>query len=683
MPEPLVILDGSTFFVSDDAGDVEVSDEANGFFHADVRHLSHWKLTINGAKPRLLTTRNLSYWSARIFGTLAAARVGENPGITVRRDRAVSDGAHEDVYIDNNSEHAVRLIVEYEYDSDFADIFEVKERMPRRGRSWVEHQEGATTLWHEVEGFRRGTMLQFRTEGRFENGRARFDVTLAPRARWHLCIDISCLVGDEMRPPRARCQAGKMVQPQTPLSPLEWIQDAPHLESGWDVLERTYRQSLLDLAALRFRPRTDLTWSLPAAGLPWFMALFGRDSLITAYQALPFQRRLAQSSLEMLAATQADSLDDYRDSEPGKILHEIRYGKLASLRQIPHTPYYGSHDATPLFLILLDEYERWTGDRDFVEKLEPQARAAIAWLETYGDPDGDGYLEYRTRSPKGLENQGWKDSWNAILFADGSLAQPPIAVCEIQGYAYDARVRAARLASQVWDDQALADRLLSDAGALRRQFNRDFWLEDRGHYALALDDEKRPVDSLTSNVGHLLWSGIVDEERAPAIVARLTSPEMASGWGIRTMSNAERGYNPIEYHNGTVWPHDTVIVAEGMRRYGFRKEASELVSGLIEAAEAFSYRLPEVFAGFDRDETEIPVEYPTASRPQAWAAGAPLLAVRTLLGLDSVDGQLRSDPAISERVGFVRLFGIHFRGERMDMEAHYDPGLFSEGEVGY
>jgi glycogen debranching enzyme len=388
------------------------------------------------------------------------------------------------------------------------------------------------------------------------------------------------------------------------------------------------------------------------------MALFGRDSLITAYQALPFQPHLARTTLEALTAWQAKERDDFRDAEPGKILHELRLGELTMLGERPHSPYYGTHDATPLFLILLDEYERWAGDRDFVRSLQPAAMKALEWIEFYGDRDGDGYLEYQTHSKEGLANQCWKDSWNSILFKDGSVAKGPIATCEIQGYAYDARVRMARLAREVWDDPQLADRLERDAAALQERFNRDYWIDTRGHYALALDGGKRQVDAMSSNMGHLLWSGIVPKDRAAMMAERLMSPEMFTGWGIRTMSASDAGYNPIEYHDGTVWPHDTAFVAEGMRRYGHREQASHLALMLIQAAEAFQYRLPEVFAGFAREETGEPVEYPTASRPQAWAAAAPLLALRTALGLDVVDGTLRVEPHLSQGWGRVRLDNI-------------------------
>jgi glycogen debranching enzyme len=667
--EQLIVLDGSTFFVTDDSGDIRSADDASGFFFADVRHLSMWQLKVNGEPIRLLSRGNLKYFSARVFGTLATARVGENPPVSFQRDRAVADGMHEDLYIDNNGEKEVRLTVEYEYAADFADIFEIKERLIRGGKAWVESGEDWVCLWWERKGFRRGTMLEFRSPGEIGMDRAKFEAVIAPRSRWHLCIDVSCMVEDKKLEPQARCTTGLDFEPKLPLSMKMWLAEAPEVESDWDAVSATYRQSLADLVALRFKPSEELSFSLPAAGLPWFMALFGRDSLITAYQVLPFQRRLAHATLEMLAATQAKDFDDYRDAEPGKILHEIRYGKLAMLGEIPHSPYYGSHDSTPLFLILLDELERWSGEPALIKKLEPEARAAVEWIRRQGDIDGDGYLEYQSRSAKGLVNQCWKDSHNSILFTDGRIASPPIATCEIQGYAYDALLRTSRLARDIWKDDEFASQLHKEAMELKDRFNKDFWNGRKRQYALALDGDKKQVDSLTSNVGHLLWSGIVPEDRAKAVVSKLMSREMFSGWGIRTMSMKDKGYNPIEYHNGTVWPHDTSIIAEGMRRYGFREEASLLGFAMIEAAARFSYRLPEVFAGFPREETEIPVQYPTASRPQAWAAGAPLLALRTILGMDVVDGRLEYDPHMPEGLGGVKVVGLHCRGKKKTISA--------------
>jgi glycogen debranching enzyme len=438
----------------------------------------------------------------------------------------------------------------------------------------------------------------------------------------------------------------------------------PELEAN-DELQHVYNRSLVDLASLRIRPREeDLKWAMPAGGVPWFLTVFGRDSLIASYQALPFQPTLARATLRTLAQHQASERDDFHDAEPGKILHELRRGKLVGLGLDPHGPYYGTHDATQLFLILLDEYERWTGDEAFVRRLEPNARRALEWIDEHGDLDGDGFLEYESRSAKGLRNHCWKDSDAGIQFADGRVAQPPIATCEIQGYTYDARLRAARLAREIWGDEELAADQERKARGLRERFDREFWDDELGYYVLALDGQKRRVDAVASNPGHLLWSGIVPRKRARAVADRLLGDELFSGWGIRCLSSQMGGYNPLEYHAGTVWPHDSAICAEGMHRYGLREHAGRVCQAILDAAVAFEHRLPEVFAGFARDGTDIPVPYPDALAPQAWSAGAPLLALRTLLGLDVVDGKLSSKPRVPKRLGRIRLKGIPVRGRR-------------------
>jgi glycogen debranching enzyme len=461
-----------------------------------------------------------------------------------------------------------------------------------------------------------------------------------------------------------------MHAPEMPASLADWLAAAPRLDTDWFELRQVYKRSLIDLAALRFYPESVPDSSLPAAGLPWFMALIGRDSLITSYQAIPFVPELARTTLLALGAHQATGFDDFRDAEPGKILHELRHGELAQFGERPHSPYYGSADATPLFLVVLDEYERWTGDTETVRHLEGAARAAVEWMERHGDSDGDGYIEYQTRNPKtGLVNQCWKDSGNSIVHPDGRLATLPRACCEIQGYAYDARVRAARLAREVWGDPAFAERLEQDAAALRDRFDRDFWLPDLGFYALALDGDKKPVGTLTSNMGHLLWSGIVADERVEAVVAQLTGEAMYSGWGVRTLGTGQPVYSPIEYHNGTVWPHDTALIALGLARYGRRAEANKLVVALMDAAGHFAFRLPEAFAGYPREQTLVPVEYPSACSPQAWATGAPLLFLRIMLGLEPTANGLTVRPHLPAEVNRLLLRGVPGRWGRADAVA--------------
>jgi glycogen debranching enzyme len=452
------------------------------------------------------------------------------------------------------------------------------------------------------------------------------------------------------------------------------------LDTDWDPLRRTYERSLVDLAALRFHPLILPERAMPAAGLPWFMTIFGRDSLITSYQVLPFAPELAETTLLVLATRQGRNVDHFRDEEPGKILHEVRFGELTAFEERPHSPYYGSADSTPLYLILLDEYERWTGDAQLVRDLEGPARAALSWIDEYGDRDGDGYVEYERRDPEtGLENQCWKDSWNSILFADGSMSSLPRACCEIQGYVYDAKLRAARLAREVWNDAALAARLEAEAAELKRRFHEDFWLGDREYFALALDGDKRRVDALTSNIGHLLWSGIVDEDEAEAVVGHLLGERLFSGWGVRTMAAGEGGYNPIGYHNGTVWPHDNSLIALGLVRYGYREQAATVAAGLLEAAPYFEHRLPEAFAGYRRERTSFPVEYPTACSPQAWATGAPFAFIRALLDLQP--GGAASDAVLPPQIRTLRLHGAPSRPAALSRVAFGPQGAAAAGEA--
>jgi len=446
-----------------------------------------------------------------------------------------------------------------------------------------------------------------------------------------------------------------------------WLAAAPRLECDWDSLKTTYHRSLVDLAALRFSPPIASGRSLPAAGLPWFMTMFGRDSIFTSLQALPFTPELAATTLRALGSWQGSRVDDFRDEDPGRILHEMRYGEMTAFEERPHSPYYGCADATPLYVVLLDEYERWTGDRALVRELEYEARAALDWIDEYADLLGTGYIWYRRRNAKtGLENQCWKDSWDSISYRDGRLPGFPRATCELQGYAYDAKVRGARLARSVWKDETLAVRLEREAAELKRRFNRDFWVEDGEYFALALDPEGRQVDCLASNNGHLLWSGIVDKSKAAAVAGHLLGGKLFSGWGVRTLAEGEARYNPIGYHVGTVWPFDNSFIAWGLRRYGFKEEAAEIAAGILDAAEVFEGRLPEAFGGYPRTQTTYPVRYPTACSPQAWSTGAPLLFLRTMLGLEPHGEHLVVDPALPRGLGHVELLDIPGRWGRID-----------------
>jgi glycogen debranching enzyme len=405
----------------------------------------------------------------------------------------------------------------------------------------------------------------------------------------------------------------------------------PQLRASWESLEHSFEHSVSDLAALRMRGGNGGIARLPAAGMPWFMTVFGRDTLITSLQTLLFGPELARGALEVLAELQATEDDPSIDAEPGKIVHEVRNGKAAKAW---FKRYYGTVDATPLYLILLSEVWRWTDDSMLVTRLREPALRALEWIDRYGDRDGDGFVEYEKRGERGLDNQSWKDSGDSQRFADGRTAATPIAPCEVQGYVYDAKRRAAELAREVWRDRPLAERLDKEADRLKKRFDEAFWVDRRGgYYALALDAEKRPVDSMCSNMGHLLWSGIVPSTRVDAIVDALMGDSLWSGWGVRTMSTEDRAYNPLSYHNGTVWPHDNSLIASGLMRYARWPEAHRIVQRMLEAAGHFDFELPEVFAGLPRTQTPFPIAYPTAARPQAWAAGTPVLLLQVLLGL--------------------------------------------------
>ncbi|MGC4880175.1 amylo-alpha-1,6-glucosidase [Micromonospora sp. DT43] len=386
---------------------------------------------------------------------------------------------------------------------------------------------------------------------------------------------------------------------------------------------------------------------------------------------------LAKGALLALARLQGDTCDDFTDEEPGKILHEVRSGELTRSGQKPYGPYYGSADATQLWLILLSEYWRWTGDDETVRHLADNAIAALRWIDEYGDRDGDGYVEYATRSPEGLGNQCWRDSPDGICFADGRIPVLPLATADIQGYTYDAKLRLAELLDGPLDNPSLARRLRDEAGTLYERFNQDYWIDERGgYYAIALDGDKNLVDAKTSSMGHLLWSGIVPPERAGAVVRQLMSPDMFSGWGIRTLSREERLYNALGYHLGTVWPHDNSIAVLGLARYGYRAEANRISLAMFDAAEQFDHRLPEALSGYDRERLLFAVPYPTACSPQAWAAGTPLALVRALLGLNPVGGQLMIDPDIPPELGRITADRVRAFGQEWRIEA-----LGSSGNV--
>jgi glycogen debranching enzyme len=673
------ILDGNTFVVSDSRGDIEGSlTDTTGLFSFDTRFLSEWVLTVNGQRLTPLSTDDLQYFETRFFLVPGTGTVYVDSKLSVIRRRAVGNGFREELQILNHDEKPVDLTVRIDAGSDFADLFEVKDALKKKGTYSARVTDGRLVLGYQRETFTRATDISATAPARVDKKGLTFKTRIEPQGEWSTNLDVVTAVlgsGERHERPKFARPRGRQSM-ETNLK--RWLDQAPALECDWDSLRETYRRSLVDLAALRFSPPLMGYRSLPAAGLPWFMTMFGRDSILTSLQALPFTPELAATTLRALADWQGTVVDDFRDEDPGRILHEMRYGELTAFEERPHSPYYGSADATPLFVVLLDEYERWTGDRRLVHELEYEARAALNWIDEYADLMGNGYISYQRRNTKtGLENQCWKDSWDSISYRDGRLAGFPRATCELQGYAYDAKMRAARLAREVWKDPEFASQLEKQAADLKRRFNRDFWIAEREYFALALDSDGKQVDALSSNIGHLLWSGIVEKPKAKAIARHLLGPRLFSGWGVRTLGTGEGRYNPIGYHVGTVWPFDNSFIAWGLRRYGFKEEAARIAAGILEAADFFDGRLPEAFGGYERTLTRYPVQYPTACSPQAWSTGAPLLLLRTMLGLEPVDDLLVVDPALPVGIGHVALLDIPGRWGRVDA---FGRGRLSVGE---
>ncbi|SCL28856.1 Glycogen debranching enzyme (alpha-1,6-glucosidase) [Micromonospora rhizosphaerae] len=660
------LLDGNTFVVSEETGDIDASPTIpTGLFSFDTRFLSKWVLSINGERVTALSVEEVEYFESRFFVVPTVPTPLVDINVSAIRERSIGGSFTERLTVINHEPEPVDLRIRIDVESDFADLFEIKDVRNKRGRYYTRIEDGCLRLGYQRETFRREALVSSTAPASVDERGMTYDVRLEPHGQWVTELHVQAL-GVDGRDLRESLQGRPgRIGTQMRQDLAGWLAEAPRLTCDSPTLTITYRRSLTDLAALRFMPLTGPGHALPAAGLPWFMAIFGRDSILTSMQALPFAPDLAATTLRLLTLLQGIVLDDFREEEPGKIPHELRYGETTGFEDQPHSPYYGSADSTPLFVILLDEYERWTGDAATVRLLERAARAALHWIDDYGDLMDDGYIWYQRRNEKnGLENQCWKDSWDAICFRDGRLPSLPRATCELQGYAYDAKLRGARLARQFWNDPAYADRLERQAAELKERFNRDFWIADGEYYALALDGNGRQVDALSSNIGHLLWSGIVEESRAGKIAEHLLGSRLFSGWGVRTLAEGEGRYNPLGYHVGTVWPFDNAFIAWGLRRYGFTQEAGRIAGGIIDAAEFFNGRLPEAFGGYDRTLTRYPVLYPTACSPQAWSTGTPLLLLRTMLGMEPRGEHLVTRPAVPLGMGRIELLNIPGRWGR-------------------
>src|SRR5262252_9465404 len=683
-PPQISIHQGQTVLITEENGQINWPSD-KGLYFFDTRVVSSWTIYANGEPWELLNGGATTPYASRTYLTNRAIPTADGVipprtlGLVV--SRLISEGMHEDLDITNNSMRRVDFQLELAMRCDFADIFEVKSNnIVRRGHiatTWSQTRQQLRTSYRNGDFVRAVMMAQShgRPKATYSNGRLNFQIVLDPGQAWHCCLLYTLEDGERIQRPPNECASKHHQKHAETLS--DWLRTVLKIRCSNEEFYRLYRQALEDMAALRLPIfGTDHKVFLPAAGLPWFVAPFGRDSLIVSLQNLLIYPDFARGSLDILGSLQATAEDDYRDAEPGKIPHEIRYGELAYYKLIPHTPYYGTADATPLYLITLHAAWRATGDKALLERHVTTAEDCLSWIDHYGDRDGDGFQEYQTKSPVGYDNMGWKDSGDSVVYPDGSLVRGPKALCELQGYVYDAWLRM----SEVFDElgkSGRAQELRTKAAGLFKRFNEAFWDEELGFYAFALDGDKKKVLTVASNPGHCLWSGIVPPERAGMVVRRLMAPDMWSGWGIRTLSTFHPAFNPYNYQTGSVWPHDNATIALGFKRYGFGAEAARIARDISGAASHFLFnQLPELYTAPERDETNFPVQYLGANIPQAWAAGSVFTLMQAMLGFmpDAPRGKLCVDPLLPEWLPDLTVSDLRVGKQRFDIRFWRDRG---------
>jgi glycogen debranching enzyme len=635
----LTLIDGKTFLSTNVAGDIMPPGAPDvGLFHDDTRFLSQLELRVGGHRAVVLSSSTEKNFVSQIELTTGNITLRESfdlpeNTIHIRREQLLAS----DIFFDrmtfaNFNLTPIQIVVEITFDADFVDVFQVRGVVRMVHGQYYKpllRPDGIAFYYRGLDGIMRHTDVQFSPRPvQIAERTARWELDLSPLER----VQVSSTVtpAAEGRPSRATSYDFGSNLSLRRQAFSEWERETTQFDSSNDVFDTALQTAIGDFHGLRI---PDQNRHIIAAGIPWFATAFGRDSIIASYQTLALNPQLALDTLRILAAYQGKEHNDWRDEEPGKILHEYRTGEMTNCGEVPFGPYYGSIDATPLFLVLLSETFNWTADEQLVEELLPAAYKALDWIERYGDLDGDGFVEFQRRSSKGLANQGWKDSWDANLHSDGALAPTPIALVEVQGYVYDAKYRMASLL-RAFGDTETADRLKKEATDLAKRIERSFFLPQHGFYAMALDGKKRPLEVISSNAGHLLFTRVVSRDRARMVANRIMEEDMFSGWGWRTLSRNERIYNPLSYHRGSVWPHDNSLVAHGLALYDMRHSAIRGLTALYQAALTFrDYRLPELFCGVHRREYDHPVHYPVSCSPQAWASGAWFLMLSSILGI--------------------------------------------------
>lgn len=658
-PPVLTISQGRTFMVTNPRGEIESGTDL-GVYANDTRFLSFYRLYINRQPLQRVDSSQLSFYAARYHFTnptlLTQDGKIEEHTMRISLTRLVSGGIHEDIEIANYTGGTIHFLLEVGMRSDFADLFEIRARhLAMRGNeqtTWSQAEKQLRTTY-DNRGFHRAVRYRVLTQVPvgYANGRVVFSITLHTNQHWSTCAELILEHGQKIEQPGAHicsqaylgnASSGTVPgQGQEPRDDFDvrqahWQKQCTNIVTSNATMYFMYRQAIEDMGALRIYDMdvSDEAW-IPAAGVPWYVTLFGRDSLTVSYQNMGVSAGFARGALQRLAEYQARKRDDWREAQPGKILHEIRFGELAHFRTVPFTPYYGTADATILYLIVLSEAYRWTCDRTLLTQYRDVAEKCLYWIDHFGDLDGDGFQEYKAFSTYHYNNMAWKDATDAVVYADGSQVKQPKGLCELQGYVYDAKTRMAEI-FEVLGDHQQAQAMRTQAEELKRKFNQVFWMEEEGCFAYGLDPDKKQITSIASNAGQCLWSGIADQEKAVRTAHRLLQDDMWSGWGIRTLSSHNPAYNPYSYQRGSIWPQDNGIIAAGFKRYGLAEEANYVIQGVFAAIERFdAYRPPEVFAGLERKgNVDFPGLYPGgANIPQAWATGSIFHMLRTVLGL--------------------------------------------------
>jgi glycogen debranching enzyme len=686
-PHPSVKINhGATFLVTDPQGAIPLESGDYGLYSADTRFVSRHELRLNGKKPEPVASVRLSFRHARwhmVADNIAGAGADMREArVAITLDRLVSlHQMHEDLSLHTYARAPLTVLLEIALESDFADLFEIRfkswQRRADLNTSWV----GPNSLearYHNKDFVRRCLVrtLTERAGITYANGSLRFPIDLVPGEEWHLCLQYDLLTEDLQLPPLAEKCAFEPGQDDPIATERTWQMSVSQIEPADMRLKFAYERAIEDFAALRLHEQDSSSerW-MPAAGLPWFMALFGRDSAIASLQAMVAQPAVADGTLENLAKWQSDVDDPERDAEPGKMPHELRVGEWAHFGIVPHRPYYGTADATPLYLLLLAEHFRWLGDAGALAVYRQAAERCLEWIDRYGDRDGDGFQEYAPRTPSGYRNQAWRDAHDGVLDETGGFPELPIGTSEMQAYVYGAKMRIAPL-FVAWGDSERAERLVREARELQDRFTKAFWSDESQELAFLIDGHKRAVRTVVSNSGHCLWMGILDQARGRAAGERLMKSDMFSGWGVRSLSDRHPSYDPHSYQRGSVWPHDSVIAAAGLRRYGMVEEAWSVLDGLLGAVMCFEdIQMPELFAGLPRREFGVPVPYRMANVPQAWAAGSVLQMVRILLGLepDLPAGRLYIDPALPPWCPSLVLDKLRLGPHNVRLSVHLKP----------